>query len=326
MSVDSSADSSMVNSPYDFSPWLGRSEEREDLVTAAPLTGLAATLDHADPPWRNRELPPLAHWLHFLPRDLQHEIAEDGHPQRGGFLPPVPLPRRMWAGGTLAFASPIRIGETIRRRSTIAEIQHKSGRSGNLVFVKVLHEVFGADGLALREEQDVVYREAPREAQGEASPASESRTSTRHQDIGYREAPREATPATEILTSARHPDVDVPVADWTRSIQPDPVLLFRFSALTFNGHRIHYDRDYCRDREGYPGLVVHGPLTATLLMDLFLRNHPGAHLKAFRFRGQRPLFDTHAITLCGAASDAGASLWALDGDGVIAMTAELETA
>ena len=293
-----SVSGSSADGPYDFSGWVGRSEEREDHVTAAPLAGLAATLGHADPPWRIGELPPLAHWLHFLPRDLQQDIAEDGHPHRGGFLPPVPLPRRMWAGGTLDFASPIHIGETIRRRSTIAEIQHKSGRSGNLVFVKVVHEIVGSNGPALREEQDVVYREAA----GDATPTTASRS-----------APAE-------------PPTDLPVAEWTWRIQPDPVLLFRFSALTFNGHRIHYDRDYCRDREGYPGLVVHGPLTATLLMDLFLRNHPGVQVKAFRFRGQRPLFDTGAITLCGSARGAAVSLWALDSGGNVAMTAELETA
>ena len=289
-----SASGSAADTPYDFSPWVGRSEEREDLVTAAPLAGLAATLDHADPPWRDGEIPPLAHWLYFLPRELQHDIAEDGHPERGGFVPPVSLPRRMWAGGSFTFVLPIRIGETIRRRSTIADIQHKSGRSGNLVFVKVVHEVSGSSGLAVSEEQDIVYREA-------------------------------ADPGTRSRAPSREPFIEVPVADWTRRIQPDPVLLFRFSALTFNGHRIHYDRDYCREREGYPGLVVHGPLTATLLMDMFMRNHPGAEVKSFRFRGQRPLFDTGPIALCGATRGATASLWALDGDGNVAMTAELES-
>jgi len=296
-----SADNRMSDSAYDFSPWLGRSEEQEDLVTAAPRAGLAATLDHADPPWRSGELPPLAHWLYFLPHALQHEIAEDGHPARGGFLPPVPLPRRMWAGGSLVFVAPICIGDAIRRRSTIAEVQHKRGRSGNLVFVKVIHEVFGPNGLAVREEQDIVYTEAPQDPTHRAPTVTESRM------------------------SARHSTVDVPVSEWTRSIQPDPVLLFRFSALTFNGHRIHYDREYCRDREGYPGLVVHGPLTATLLMDLYLRNHPGTQVKAFRFRGQRPAYDTGTLMLCGAARGATASLWALDGDRNVVMTAELET-
>ena len=301
MTPDIRTDDGMVNSAHDFSSWIGRSEEQEDLVTAASCAGLAAILDHADPPWRSGELPPLAHWLHFLPHALQHDLAEDGHPTRGSFLPPVSLPRRMWAGGTIRFAAPLRIGDTIRRRSTIAHVQHKRGRSGDLVFVKVIHEIFGRDGLAVREEQDIVYTEAPR-------------------DSAY-DVPK----ANERGSSAHQPTTDVPVAEWTRSIQPDAVLLFRFSALTFNGHRIHYDRDYCRDREGYPGLVVHGPLTATLLMDLFMRNHPSAHVSAFRFRGHHPAYDTDTLVLRGADRGATTALWASNGNGDIVMTAELET-
>jgi 3-methylfumaryl-CoA hydratase len=287
-----------ADSAYDFSAWLGRAEEQADIVTAAPLAGLAATLDHASPPWREGELPTLAHWLYFLPRALQHELAEDGHPERGGFLPPVPLPRRMWAGGAITFEAPIAVGEKIRRRSTIAEIQHKTGQSGDLVFVKVVHEISGASGLALREEQDIVYRAGPRDAKL----ATESRASTR---------------------AAK---VEMPRAEWTRTIIPDSVLLFRYSALTFNAHRIHYDRDYSGEHEGYPGLVVHGPLIATLMADLFLRNNADARVRAFSFRGQRPAFDTGPLTLCGTSSDAGASLWAVNANGHVVMTAELETA
>ncbi len=298
MSADEHTNDRVDGGALDYSSWLGRSEEQEDVVTAAPRAGLAVTLDHADPPWPTGELPPLAHWLFFLPRALQHDIAEDGHPARGGFLPPVPLPRRMWAGGALTFTAPLHIGETVRRRSTVAEVKHRSGRSGDLVFVKVVHEVFAPNGLAVREEQDIVYTEMPHDARRGAPPASRD--------------------------SARAPMIDVPAAEYTRSIQPDPVLLFRFSALTFNGHRIHYDRDYCRDREGYPGLVVHGPLTATLLMDLFLRNHPGARVATFRFRGLRPVYDTHPITLCGASRGSTVSLWALNGSGDVVMSAELE--
>lgn len=270
--------------------WIGREEEHLDVATAAPLAGLAATLDHLDPPWRAGEVPPLGHWLYFLPRAPQREIAEDGHPHRGGFLPPVPLPRRMWAGGQLEFVAPIRTGEALRRRSTIADVQHKSGRSGEMVFVKVLHEVSTEAGPALREVHDIVYREAPKP--GEAPPPSE--------------------PAPDAL--------------WRRPMVPDPVLLFRFSALTFNGHRIHYDRKYCEAVEGYPGLIVHGPLTATLLVDLFLRENPGARVTGFRFRARRPLFDVHPFTLCGAPRAGGAALWALDHTGQVAMSAELEAA
>lgn len=268
--------------------WIGREEEQSDTATAAPLAGLAATLDHPDPPWRAGEVPPLGHWLYFLPRAPQREIAGDGHPARGGFLPPVPLPRRMWAGGRLDFLAPIRVGDALRRRSTITGVEQKSGRSGEMVFVTVLHEIGNEAGPAVREVHDIVYREAPRPG----------------------EAPPRAEPA--------------PDAVWRRPVVPDPVLLFRFSALTFNGHRIHYDRPYCETEEGYPGLVVHGPLTATLLVDLFLRENPGARVAGFRFRAKRPLFDVHPFTLCGAPREGGASLWALDHEGRVAMSAELD--
>jgi 3-methylfumaryl-CoA hydratase len=271
--------------------WIGRTEEAEDIATAAPLSSLAATLDHAEPPWPRGEVPPLGHWLYFLPCALQRDIAADGHPHRGGFLPPVALPRRMWAGGELTVIRPLMIGDPIRRRSTIAEVSHKSGRSGDLVFVKVVHDIATNEGPALTEVHDIVYREPP--SPGEPAPAAPP-------------APAEAA--------------------WSRRITPDIVLLFRFSALTFNGHRIHYDCDYCIKEEGYPGLVVHGPLTAILLVDLYLRHHPGARVTGFRFRARRPLFDTHPFTVCGAARPGGAELWALDHQGQLAMTAELDAA
>jgi 3-methylfumaryl-CoA hydratase len=271
--------------------WIGRQDEHLDLAAMAPLAGLAATLDHDASPWRSGEVPPLGHWLYFLPQALQREISEDGHPHRGGFLPPVSLPRRMWAGGDLRFHTPIRIGEALRRRSTIAEVEHKSGRSGTLVFVKVVHEITTERGLAVREVHDIVYRDVAK--------------------------PGEATPAGETAKAAM---------DWERPIIGDPVLLFRFSALTFNGHRIHYDRKYCQEVEGYPGLIVHGPLLATLMVDLFLRNNPQAQVTGFRFRARRPVFDIHPFAVCGAKRDGGAELWVRDHEGFVAMTAELETA
>lgn len=271
--------------------WVGKSELLEDVAAAAPLAGLAATLDHVTTPWHTGEVPPLGHWLYFLPRATQSEIAEDGHPKRGGFLPPVPLPRRMWAGSRLNFEAPILIGEQLKRRSTILKVDHKTGRSGSLVFVTVAHELSNASGRVLYEEHDIVYKEdAPK---GESAPPKPAPTESRQ-------------------------------ADWSRTIIPDPVLLFRYSALTFNAHRIHYDRPYCSEVEGYPGLVVHGPLTATMLMDLFLRNNPGARVTSFSFRGQRPLFDINPFTLCGSARAGGAELWAVDSGGQVAMTAELE--
>ena len=268
--------------------WIGRSEDGLDIASLAPLTGLAVTLDHDVSPWRVGEVPPLGHWLYFLPSARQRDLAEDGHPHRGGFLPPVPLPRRMWAGGTLEFHQPIRPGEAIRRRSTIADVRIKQGRSGVLVFVGVEHEISTTAGLAVREVHDIVYRDAPRP----------------------NEAPAPGQPA----------PAD---AAWQRAVTGDPALLFRYSALTFNGHRIHYDRSYCRDVEGYPGLVVHGPLMATLLVDLYLRQHPGAVIKGFHFRALRPVFDIHPFTVCGSPTADGADLWIRDHEGMLAMRATL---
>ncbi len=271
--------------------WIGRSEIQTDVAARAPLDGLAATLDHADPPWRPGEVPPLGHWLYFLPGAPQHEIGPDGHPKRGGFLPPVELPRRMWGGGEFEFLAPVPIGAAIERRSTIANVEHKAGRSGAMVFVRVEHEISVRGAAAIREVHNIVYREGPKAGAG--------------------------APAPEKIERA---------AEFSREIVPDPVLLFRYSALTFNGHRIHYDRSYCEYAEGYPGLVVHGPLTATLLMDLYLRQRPGAAVSAFRFRARRPLFDIDPFSVCGMHRPGGADLWALDREGFVAMTAGLEAA
>lgn len=270
--------------------WLGRSETQDDVVTSSPLLRLAALLNHSDPPWRAATLPPLGHWLYGLPAVPHSQIAEDGHAQLGHFLPPVPLPIRMWAAGEVEFLTPIHVGESISKRSVIKAIDHKIGRSGALVFVKLHHEFHCRAGLAVRETQELVYRDRP--------------------TVGN-------------STNALSPENPPPIAEWQRTISPDPVLLFRFSAVTFNSHRIHYDRDYAVGREGYPGLVVHGPLIAILLMDLFLRNHPAAEVTHFRFRAQRPIFDIQPFTVCGARRHGGADLWALDANRQIAMRAEL---
>ena len=278
--------------------WIGRSERRSDTLTAAPLAGLAATLDRIDDPEPHpgTPLPPLAHWLYFLPRAPQREIGADGHPKRGGFLPPVPLPRRMWAGGRLTFARDLRIGDEAERRSTIVEVEPKVGRSGALVFVTVRHEISDAQGVALTEEHDIVYREDPK----------------------ARPAPGAVAPAP---ASARTDE------DFKREIVPDPVLLFRYSALTFNGHRIHYDRRYVTEVEGYPGLIVHGPLIATLLVDLVRREWPDARIRAFAFKAASPLFDIDPFTLCGKrAADGGVDLWARNHLGHLAMHARAELA
>jgi len=276
-------------SPDHLRDWVGRTEQRDDTVTTAPLAGLIATLDRADDPAPidGSVLPPLAHWLYFLPQALQREIGADGHPKRGGFLPPVPLPRRMWAGGRLRFHHSIRIGEPVTRRSTITRVEAKHGRSGALVFVTVQHEIINARGVAVREEHDIVYRDNPEP--GALPPA-----------------PPQA-PTDE---------------DFSRAITPDPVLLFRYSALTFNGHRIHYDRSYVTEVEGYPGLIVHGPLIATLLVDLLRRELPDAVLTRFDFKAASPLFDIHPFTLCGRReADGRIALWARNHLGQLAMSA-----
>ncbi len=271
--------------------WVGLQESAADVITPTPYAALAATLDR-DPvrPPPGTPLPALWHWLYFLPLYPQSEIGPDGHAQRGGFLPPVPLPRRMWAGSQLQFHFPLRIGDAVTRTSTIESVTEKAGRSGVLVFVKVKHEIRRdreAD-VALTEFHDIVYREAPK--------------------------PDDPTPP---------PGPAPPDPSWTKMWVPDNVLLFRYSALTFNGHRIHYDRRYVTQVEGYPGLVVHGPLIATLLLDLLRWQRPEARVARFEFCAVRPLFDTHPFAVCGDPASDGKTvhLWARDHDGWLAMDA-----
>lgn len=280
----------MNDTPVDLTKWIGNSEERLDRINPFPMAALAATLDlPSDLPKGGTALPPLWHWIYFLPLYRQSEVGPDGHARRGGFLPPVPLPRRMWAGGRFVFQAPLRVDEEVRRVSTIANVTEKSGRSGNLVFVLVRHEIFGADGLAITEEHDIVYRDLPQPgAQAPAPPA----------------APTGAT--------------------WTRDIFPDDVLLFRYSALTFNGHRIHYDRRYVTEVEGYPGLIVHGPLIATLLAELARSNRPDQQMEKFSFRAVSPVFDIAPFRICGrpdAANPDELILWAETSTGHLAMEA-----
>ena len=273
--------------------WKGRQQIVEDTITPVPIAALSATLDRDDPlPRLGDALPPLWHWLYFLPLHRQSQMGPDGHALRGGFLPPVPLPRRMWAGGRFAFGQPLRVGEALRRTSTIADVSAKQGRSGALVFVLVRHEIVGSFGGSLTEEHDIVYRDLPR---ADDPPP-----------------PKKAAPTDAV---------------WRRDITPDDVLLFRYSALTFNGHRIHYDRRYVTEVENYPGLIVHGPLIATLLADLARRHYARAPTR-FHFRAVSPLFDVAPFAVFGAPSADGASvkLWAQDADGALAMEAEMHFA
>jgi 3-methylfumaryl-CoA hydratase len=268
--------------------WIGRQETLADTVTRFPVAALSATLDRDDPPPRAGDpLPPLWHWLYFLPVVRQSLLGQDGHPARGGFLPPVPLPRRMWAGGRFTFHQPLRVDEKISRTSFVQDVTMKQGRNGALCFVLVRHEISGENGLALVEEHDIVYRDMP--APGEPQPT-----------------PR---PVRED-------------AVWQRDIVPDEPMLFRYSALTFNSHRIHYDRRYVTETEGYPGLIVHGPLIASLLLDL-LRRNTSAGVMTFRFRAVSPLFDAVRFSVHGVPDGSGGvALWARNASGHLAMEAE----
>lgn len=262
----------------DFSAWVGKQETASDVLDPARCNALLAALGEPAGLTAGDELPLLHHWLHFWNVVAPDGLGEDGHPAKGGFLPPVPLPRRMWAGGRLTFHRPLRLGEPVSRTSTILKVEAKSGKSGNLVFVTVQHELSGPGGLAITEEQDLVYREA-------AAPGS--------------------IPAPE----GGHP---APETAWRSDVNPDTVLLFRYSALTMNGHRIHYDLPYAQNEEAYPALVVHGPLMATLLAAA-ARKNLGKPLATFSFRGQSPAFSGLPMHVCGEPDAQGASLWTQQG-------------
>ncbi|MFI5000447.1 MAG: MaoC family dehydratase N-terminal domain-containing protein [Reyranellales bacterium] len=267
--------------------WVGKTQTVEDLVAPWPVRALTATFDEKDPDPKNGDpLPPLWHWLYFLDAAPQSKIGSDGHAERGDFLPPVPLPRRMWAGSRFTFdGPPVRIGETIKRKSEIKAVEPKSGSTGAMVFVTVRHTVSGPSGASFAEEHDIVYREP-------AKPG---------------ERPKEPKPAPADAT-------------WTRKIMPDPVLLFRFSALTFNGHRIHYDQPYVTGTEGYPGLIVHGPLLGILQMELARRSNPGKTPVSFEFRALSPVFAGAAFAVqARRESDGSITTWIANPKGGLAQ-------
>jgi len=265
-----------------------QTESAADIVAPTSVAALAATLDYDAAPNEGDALPPLWHWIFFRPIARQSLIAADGHPQKGSFLPDLGLPRRMWAGGRLRFPAPVIVGERITRESTILDVSEKQGRTGKLGFVTVGHRICCGDVTAIEEEHDIVYREPA--VPGASAPAPTP-------------APRDA--------------------QWQRDIVPDETLLLRYSALTFNAHRIHYDKPYVTQVEGYPGLVVHGPLIATLLMDLLRRQLPDATVIDFSFKAQRPCFAGNTLHLCGQPSADGkmVELWSKDHEGWLGMTA-----
>lgn len=268
----------------EFEQWLGRRTTTTVQLEVSQANRMAVTLD-LDPTFlAGDRLPPLWHWLYFHDLARAADLGQDGHPKLGLFLPPVLLPRRMWAGGSFVFHAPLHLGETVTRTSVIRSITPKTGRSGTLYFVTIEHTVATGAVLNLVEEQNIVYRElatARQAGQAQLAPTS---------------------------------------ADYSQAYTVNSTTLFRYSALTFNGHRIHYDVDYCREVEGYPNLVIHGPLIATLLLDLY--SQQGQPLHWLRYRAQSPLFLPHPFTVNGAQTTASAQLWATNHVGQVAMTAE----
>jgi 3-methylfumaryl-CoA hydratase len=275
-----------------YADWIGRTEEAEELIALAQAQAAAAMLDDTTTDFAvGAPLPPLWQWFFFLPRAPQSRLGPDGHPQRAGFMPPVELPRRMFAGARMRFLRPLVIGKPAHRRSVIRAVSEKEGRTGSLVFVTVAHASHQDGETCIEEEQDIVYREAGAPV---AAPV-----------------PCELAPA--------------PAGSWTRTVVPDPTLLFRFAALTFNAHRIHYDRTYATTVEGYPGLVVQGPLTAVLLMEL-VRGHARRPVTAFTFRARAPLFDLAPFRLIGTPAGDRVDLEAQAPDGATALAATADLA
>jgi 3-methylfumaryl-CoA hydratase len=271
--------------------WIGRTETLDDTVTPRLAALFRATLEpHLAP--TGEDAPLGVHWCLAPPLVSTGDLGIDGHPERGGFLPPIPLPRRMWAGGEIGFFDALRIGDHVERRSSIADLRLTEGRSGPLCFVAVRHEVSTERGLAIRERQDIVYRDAPQGQNRQPAPAS---------------AAREEQPSADLA--------------WT--VDASSALLFRYSALSFNSHRIHYDQPYATEVEGYPGLVVHGPLQATLLLNLAAVLGGGTP-RLLRYRGVSSVFGGKAFRVLGARTPAGAECWSATGEGVIGMKAEAE--
>ena len=277
----------MQNTEPQWREWIGRTESSTATLTIYPMVAMAATLDKSSTRFQPGDtIPPLWHWLYFLETTAQSRLANDGHAVRGAFLPPISLPRRMWAGSRIEFLQPLHVGEVAERNSTIKDVSLKQGRSGELAFVTVEHSISGPNGVALKEQHDIVYREY-------AKPGAEPQTS-------------EAAP---------------PTSTFSKTVDPDEVLLFRYSALTFNAHRIHYDRDFARTAEAYPGLVVHGPLLATLMLDLLVTSLPECQLQYFEFKAMQPVFDLHPFDVCcdTPGADGKARLWIRDYTGALCM-------
>jgi 3-methylfumaryl-CoA hydratase len=273
----------------DLDDWVGRTQRSDDVLYPTPARALAMTLNQSQVDvGEGSLLPELWHWLYFLPVVPTSDLGTDGHPRRGGFLPPVALERRMWAGGRLRFHRDLRVGEPVTKTSEIVSVATKQAKAGDMVLLTVRHVVSAGDGVAVEEEQDIVYLAKP---------------------TSSRSLPPDPVPAD---------------AEWSERHAVDPVLLFRFSALTFNAHRIHYDLPYATQEERYPGLVVHGPLQAVLLMEAARRHHPDRRVATYAFRASRPLFDHDDLNVSGwTATDGHLEVVTSNGDGDVAMRAQV---
>jgi 3-methylfumaryl-CoA hydratase len=270
-----------------YEAWVGREEGRQERVAESAVAAMAAALDLPSTPTVGAALPPGWQWLFFNPAVPASGLGFDGHPKKGGFLPPVELPRRMWAGSRIRYLADVPVGAEATKRSKILKVEEKAGKGGALVFVTVEHTTEANGAVCIVEEQDIVYREPPPPGASAAAPK-------RHEAE----------------------------AQWTRRIDPNTTLLFRYSALTFNGHRIHYDQAYARDEEGYPDLVVQGPLTATLLQMFAVEHGGGRRMTRFDFRGVSPLFVGRPFQLEGRSEDGDTlTVWARGPDGELAMSA-----
>ena len=267
--------------------WVKQRESRIEVIGEKRARQFAATIGLDWIPRSGDKLPLPWHWLYFQPETTAARTGHDGHEVKdGAFLPPVPLSRRMWAAGNVEVTDELlAIGDEIQKDSIVTEISSKQGQSGPLVFVKINHRYVCKDTIALQESQTIVYRD----------------------NAGAAESRRKVVSPEE------------PAADWSANLIPDPVLLFRYSALTFNSHRIHYDRHYAKTSEGYEDLVVQGPLTVSLLLNRFREEQPDANIIQFSFRGISPLFVNNVINLRGTTKEGRANLWANDHNGQRAM-------
>ncbi len=268
--------------------WINKTTEAEDTIRLQPANFMEATLNRPPKLKEGDNLPPLWHWVYFLEAKPESDLGRDAHPKKGDFLPPIQLPRRMWAGGRFTFYNDLVIGEKAKKITTIKKIVEKEGSAGPLCFITLEHKIYSKDEISIIEEQDLVYLQ---DQQGSKS-----------------------------LPLAQN---NVEKADFSQEIHPSAILLFRYSALTFNGHRIHYDLDYAKNVEGYDGLVFHGPLTATLLLDLALKERKQP-IKKYSFRGIAPLSNLDCFWIEGKSEDNAAILWARRKDGVVAMKAKAD--